>query len=81
MSKSPLNFVCICTKWKALLVTWQDASKYWTVHYIKNVEDFHLHIFGVYPTLALASGKDCPLSTVIDDLKADLACHCIVSVS
>lgn len=47
--------------------------------YQESAEDFHLHISGVYPTLALASG-DCPLNTVVDVLRANLVCHCIVSI-
>lgn len=44
-------------------------------------QDFFLHIYGVYAARALAAGEDYPLNIGVDGLKADLVCHCIVSMS
>lgn len=80
MTKSPLNFVCICIRERPWVSNMTGCIKTLdSMLYQESAEDFHLHISGVYPTLALASG-DCPLNTVVDVLRANLVCHCIVSI-
>lgn len=61
-------------------LTWQVASKYQNTGQYSLSRHF-LHIYGGYAAPVLAAGERYPLNTGVDDLKADLVCHCIVFAS